>query len=146
MNEPVRPDAGHPSNTSTASASCASNDPATTGPTGPASPNGAATAPPAASAGDSPAERAPESPVPSPICEICRKPPSEIEEYVEAASEEGFEMHPDEYVRRDEGTYNPQENAFFCTGCYIDIGMPLHPQYRQGLNDARDFRVARRPR
>lgn len=63
--EPVRPDTGNSTAASTASASCASNDPTVPGPTGPASPNGAATAPPAASAGDSPAGKAPESPVPS---------------------------------------------------------------------------------
>lgn len=131
--------------TSTAGASQCQTPDRRPEPTGSARHDGAATAPPAERAGDSPAERTPESPVP-PICEICRKTPSQLEEYTDAASEEGYEMHPDEYVRSEEGTYNPKENAFFCTECYVKIGMPLDPRYRRPGDKHGYFRAARRPR
>lgn len=59
------------------------------------------------------------------ICIKCGKTPSEIEEYVEAAKDEG--MTPDEYVRTEEGTFNPVNGHFACTDCYIDMGMPSAP-------------------
>lgn len=58
-----------------------------------------------------------------PMCFECGKAPSELTEYVTAARE--YEITPDEYVRREEGTYNPQTGFFWCTECYIKIGMPL---------------------
>ncbi len=57
-----------------------------------------------------------------PICKGCNKKPSEIEEYIEAALDEG--MTPDEYVAHEEGTYNPSNGHFLCTICYIKAGMP----------------------
>ncbi len=56
-------------------------------------------------------------------CKVCRKAPEDIEEYVEAAIEN--ECTPEEYVRQEEGTYNPHTKEFYCTDCYINIGMPL---------------------
>lgn len=56
-------------------------------------------------------------------CRECRKRPSEIEEYIEAA--EDFRLTPDEYVMQEEGTYNPGSGLFWCTDCYSKIGMPL---------------------
>ena len=60
-------------------------------------------------------------------CKICNKTPSEIEEYVEMANDnEGFPCShtPEEAVRDEEGTFNPATGMFYCTLCYIDIGMP----------------------
>jgi hypothetical protein len=56
-------------------------------------------------------------------CKICRKQPHEISEYVDAAEVEG--VTPEEYVRSEEGTYNRATGLFYCTNCYIAIGMPL---------------------
>ena len=56
-------------------------------------------------------------------CKICKRKPSEIEEYVECAQDE--DMTPDAYVREEEGTFNSQTEEFYCTDCYIKIGMPL---------------------
>jgi hypothetical protein len=66
----------------------------------------------------------------SPICIGCGKKPDEIAEYVEASKPRNFGGRgcaPDEYVRREEGTYNPETNRFACTSCYIDMGMPTAP-------------------
>lgn len=56
-------------------------------------------------------------------CELCGRKPDEISEYVEAASEE--KITPDQYILENEGTYNPINGHFYCTNCYIEIGMPL---------------------
>lgn len=56
-------------------------------------------------------------------CKCCGKPPEEINEYITSAQEEG--ITPSIYVQRNEGTYNPQTKLFYCTECYIKIGMPL---------------------
>lgn len=57
----------------------------------------------------------------TPRCFKCHRTPAEIEEYV-AMCEDG--ESPDEYVRREEGTYNPENGHFACTKCYVAIGMP----------------------
>lgn len=59
-------------------------------------------------------------------CAYCRKAPDEIEEYLEASAEAN--MMPDEYVRREEGTFNAENGHFACTDCYIQIGMPSSPR------------------
>ena len=56
------------------------------------------------------------------ICFKCKKKASEIEEYIEAAKKE--DCTPEEYIIREEGTYNAGNNHFCCTLCYLDIGMP----------------------
>lgn len=56
-------------------------------------------------------------------CFHCGKKPEEIEEYVEAAREE--ETSPAEYVSKEEGTYDPVTGCFYCTLCYVEVGMPL---------------------
>lgn len=70
--------------------------------------------------------------VQEPRCAICGKRPEEIDEYIEAAEDEN-DVHdycnepritPADYVRREEGTYNPESFQFFCTDCYIRIGCP----------------------
>ena len=60
---------------------------------------------------------------PSPTCKRCGCTASELNEYIDMAKEEG--MTPDEYLRREEGTYNSETNLFYCTPCYIAVGMPL---------------------
>ena len=57
-----------------------------------------------------------------PFCIGCNKPASEIQEYIEAAKD--CEMSVEEYVREEEGTYNPENGHFLCTDCYINAGMP----------------------
>lgn len=62
-----------------------------------------------------------------PICINCGKAPHALDEYVEACSDEndGRGLTPAEYVRVEEGTYNPRNGHFYCTPCYCDVGMPL---------------------
>lgn len=56
-------------------------------------------------------------------CKVCGKQPHEIEEYTYYAKEN--EMTPEEFVRQQEGTYNPETQLFYCTECYFRVGMPL---------------------
>ena len=56
-------------------------------------------------------------------CKICKRKPAEISEYIEAAAEE--DITPEEYMKQEEGTYNRETGLFYCTTCYIKIGMPL---------------------
>ena len=61
-------------------------------------------------------------------CKICHHKPLEIEEYVEIAEDNnGFpNSHtPEEAVLNEEGTLNHITEMFYCTSCYIKIGMPL---------------------
>lgn len=60
-----------------------------------------------------------------PIDPVCNRRPHEINEYAEQAAHEGISA--DEYVIREEGTYNPESKHFLCTGCYIKAGMPSSP-------------------
>ena len=63
-----------------------------------------------------------------PICVGCQKHPDQIKEYVDAAGEEPeFFANPDDYVEREEGTYNSVNGHFLCTDCYIAAGMPSSP-------------------
>jgi hypothetical protein len=56
-------------------------------------------------------------------CRGCGKTPDQIDEYVIEAAREGIE--PEEFVRREEGTFNPKTGLFWCTSCYIAAGEPL---------------------
>ena len=56
-------------------------------------------------------------------CKECGKTPDVIEEYIEMGREEN--MTPTEYVIQEEGTLNRATGFFYCTSCYIKIGMPL---------------------
>lgn len=58
------------------------------------------------------------------ICTGCNKTADELEEYIEGARD--AEMTVEEYVRREEGTYNPDNGHFLCTSCYIEAGMPAN--------------------
>jgi len=62
---------------------------------------------------------------PPPLCTGCNKHPAQIEEYVEAAEE--AQMTPDEYVTKEEGTFNYSNGHFLCTSCYIEAGSPSSP-------------------
>jgi hypothetical protein len=75
----------------------------------------------------------------NPLCRGCKKPPHEISEYVNAVRAEGycpsqFLADPNGkpmrneaaiFVKREEGTYNPETGWFWCTACYIKAGQPL---------------------
>ena len=56
-------------------------------------------------------------------CAVCKRTPDDLSEYIFAANEEN--ITPAEYVEREEGTFNRKTGAFYCTSCYIKIGMPL---------------------
>lgn len=59
-----------------------------------------------------------------PYCFRCGKPASSFSEY--ASNLEECQSYAD-YVREEEGTYNPHTNRFACDACYIAIGMPAGP-------------------
>jgi len=56
-------------------------------------------------------------------CKRCGREPKKITEYIISAEDYG--CTPDEYVVREEGTYNERTQEFYCTRCYISVGMPL---------------------
>jgi len=56
-------------------------------------------------------------------CVGCKRAPAQIQEYVDAAHDEG--ITPSEWVRSEEGTFNKENGHFWCTNCYIKAGMPL---------------------
>jgi len=83
-------------------------------------------------------------------CWRCAKTPGEILEYREAAQQESIArarcvaqgkepwwysdedqpgtpsvVTPQQYVEENEGTYNAFSHFFYCTDCYIAVGMPL---------------------
>lgn len=65
------------------------------------------------------------------MCAGCGKSPSEIDEYVSAASEEhsGYpDVTPEQYVWKEEGTLNRENGHFLCTECYVRAGMPSSPR------------------
>lgn len=57
------------------------------------------------------------------VCKNCGRTPDKIEEYLFAAKE--YDMTPEEYIPSFEGTYNERTKKFYCTSCYIKVGMPL---------------------
>lgn len=59
---------------------------------------------------------------PPPLCTGCNRHPAQIEEYLSHAAAEG--MTPDEFVTREEGTFNFSNGHFLCTACYIAAGSP----------------------
>jgi hypothetical protein len=56
------------------------------------------------------------------ICVGCNKKPSELDEYISMAEE--MVLSPEDYVRQEEGTFNPINGHFMCIDCYIKAGMP----------------------
>lgn len=59
------------------------------------------------------------------FCTGCNKPATEIDEYIEYASDNGISVQ--QYVEEEEGTYNQENGHFLCTDCYIEAGMPALP-------------------
>ncbi len=55
-------------------------------------------------------------------CMTCGRRPDQILEYRQAAADE--DTTAEQYVRANEGTYNAATGKFWCTECYIIIGMP----------------------
>lgn len=63
-----------------------------------------------------------------PYCFRCGKPAGSFEEYDDfEESEREVRGSRADYVKREEGTYNPDTNRFACDGCYIAIGLPSGP-------------------
>lgn len=56
-------------------------------------------------------------------CKECGRKPEDIKEYVTEAKENN--CTPTDYVQHQEGTYNWHTGKFYCTDCYIKVGMPL---------------------
>ena len=50
--------------------------------------------------------------------------PHEIQEYVDLADMMGYRT-ADDAVKNEEGTYNSSTGRFWCSKCYIAMGMPL---------------------
>jgi hypothetical protein len=63
---------------------------------------------------------------PRPFCIGCGKRPEQLPECVEGAKAEGF-ASADEFVEKNEGTFNARTKHFLCTSCYIAAGMPGKP-------------------
>lgn len=68
--------------------------------------------------------------LPKPMCIGCNKHPEDIEEYSQEMIENvmGKPMSADDFVRLEEGTYNPENGHFTCTNCYVAAGMPSSPR------------------
>ena len=73
---------------------------------------------------------------PSPICINCGLSAENIAEYIDAANDENLArkvqghpiaITPSEWVRENEVTYNPDNNRFCCTFCFITSGRPQAP-------------------
>jgi hypothetical protein len=45
-----------------------------------------------------------------------------LDEYITAAEEERMDIV--QFVKENEGTYNPESGHFLCTDCYIAVGCP----------------------
>ena len=56
----------------------------------------------------------------APRCKICNLTPYQIPEYLHNSKG----MDPAEYVRETERMASP--NKFYCTSCYIKVGMPVY--------------------
>ena len=56
-------------------------------------------------------------------CKRCNRKPDEIQEYIDEAYVNN--TTPMQYVHSEEGTYNFRTGKFYCTNCYIALGMPL---------------------
>ena len=55
-------------------------------------------------------------------CLECGRRPDQIMEYRRAAVQE--DIPPEHYVKANEGTYNREIKKFWCTECYVILGMP----------------------
>ena len=55
-------------------------------------------------------------------CKLCKREPNQINEYVECSKL--LSITPEEYIEKEEGTFNKETQEFYCTECYIMMGMP----------------------
>jgi len=55
-------------------------------------------------------------------CKVCGKSPEELQEYQDCKEENETAT---EYCWHEEGTLNKQTGLFYCTECYVKVGMPL---------------------
>lgn len=66
------------------------------------------------------------------VCFRCGKTPEELAEYIDGAENDPStpDAHetPTEWMKNNDGTYNPSTRHFCCTECYIAIGMPSSPR------------------
>lgn len=56
-------------------------------------------------------------------CKLCNRAPDQISDCKYMASVENISTV--QWVKENEGTYNKKTGKFYCTTCYIKIGMPL---------------------
>ena len=63
------------------------------------------------------------------FCLSCHRIPSQVREYRRMAKEEGFSS-PEDAVRNNEDTWDPDTQTFCCTTCYINLGYPTHQQLK----------------
>lgn len=71
-----------------------------------------------------------------PLCIGCDKHPVDLAEYRNATEADGG--NPDsedvnDFVRREEGTYNSANGHFACTPCYVKLGQPSGPGRRRWI-------------
>lgn len=70
----------------------------------------------------------------APYCPGCKKQAPEIASVQQFATE--FGMSPEEFVRVEEGTYNPGNEHFLCDDCFIRIEIAAGRRLA-GPNDTR---------
>ena len=58
-----------------------------------------------------------------PQCGLCLRTPDQID--YRAWKRE--DQSNDEFVRTEEGTYDPETDLFLCDACYIQAGCPVNP-------------------
>lgn len=64
--------------------------------------------------------------LPEPVCIGCSQRANQILEYIHLAEDAG--TNPSQWVRAQEGTYNPLNGHFACTDCYYRMGCPSSPR------------------
>ncbi len=69
-------------------------------------------------------------------CLGCGFRPKDRKEYIVFSEDCG--CTPEEYVIREEGTYDPGTGTFLCTDCYIKAGMPLYKDIARPKNTKKE--------
>ena len=65
-----------------------------------------------------------------PSCGRFARDMAELDVFIVEDAEDAARVTPDQreqYVRQEEGTYNPENGHFLCDMCYIKAGMPSSP-------------------
>lgn len=70
----------------------------------------------------------------TPFCPACQRQAHEIPDVKMFAKENG--LTPEEFVRQEEGTYNPSSEHFLCDRCFIVVES-AHGYRLTGPNDTR---------